>query len=404
MRSYFRNPAANGITFTDKDRLITNGPDPPEPHFRLLKMTSPDRPLHLSLYSNAAATRPPRTVRGTGDVLIDNTPFNREYHLAVLAPDQRVVYDLPARCEPRGAVAVPVDSRGRVALVRQWRAVPAATGAESAFPLDVTRVGRRGFWSVEVPRGFPEEGEAGADAVRRETQEETGFAVLAVVPLGWANFNTAIMLSDQPVFLVRVDENVRMEGGFEEEGEKISGLQWYTVEELKRLVRSGKLRCNITLGALSHVFAADGDVETLAACSTLCEARLTDGLRSVAEAVERGICLLWEAGLDARAGGDFSVVCFRYAAAGKELLGEEVEGQKVCAGGAVVDRVEVHMAAGGARERRHEIVLVAKDATRPVVESYPTLKWKVEENGRVSLRIETLVVEIELGEKTSQRC
>ncbi len=215
-------------------------------------------PMRLALYSTAARERPPRTKQGLGDILVDNDPYNKEYHLAVCAPSGRVLYDLPARCEPRGAIAVPINGDGYVALIRQWRPVPAVTAGESSYPLDAAAMSRRGFWSWELPRGFPNEGENGADAARRETLEETNLHPVYVKPLGWLNFNTSVMLSDQPLYLVKVVESKCGTSEYVEDGENIQEVRWFDMDSLRAFVLEGRIRCSVTLAGLAHVFASNG--------------------------------------------------------------------------------------------------------------------------------------------------
>lgn len=290
-------------------------------------------PLRVTLFSTADRPvwdklfRRPNVRRGDGDVLVVNDPFNREYHLAVINTETgRFVYDLPARCEPRGAIAVPVDGQARVALIRQWRAVPAATSAESSFPPTVDDdnvLTRRGFWSWELPRGFPSPGESGAEAARREVEEETRLRVAAVRPLGWSNFNTAVMMSDQPIYAVRVDEKAELTDDFDEEGEKIDGLRWFTMDELRNLVASGQLRCGITLGALSYAFASEGKLRNLAdmygnTCSIGSgDAGRDAGMRHVFRAFERYVCEMWELGIDV---AHFDIELVRFSVGSQEEL------------------------------------------------------------------------------------
>jgi ADP-ribose pyrophosphatase len=64
------------------------------------------------------------------------------------------------------AAVVPVDDRGNVLLVRQYRH---ATGG----------------WLLEVPAGKLDAGEAPETCAVREVEEETGFKPGRLVPLGW---------------------------------------------------------------------------------------------------------------------------------------------------------------------------------------------------------------------------
>ena len=68
---------------------------------------------------------------------------------------------------PGAAAVVPIDDRGRVILVRQYRY---ATGS----------------WLLEVPAGkLDHPGESPEACARREVEEETGYRAGRLAPLGW---------------------------------------------------------------------------------------------------------------------------------------------------------------------------------------------------------------------------
>ena len=68
---------------------------------------------------------------------------------------------------PGAAAIVPVDERGEVLMVRQYRH---ATGGE---------------WLLEVPAGKLDPGESPERCAARECEEETGFRPGRLEPLGW---------------------------------------------------------------------------------------------------------------------------------------------------------------------------------------------------------------------------
>lgn len=214
----------------------------------------------------------PRATRAAPPVLVNNAPFSVIHHVAVLAADGVTpLYDLPAVAEPRGAVGLPVDRRGRVGLLRTYRPVPATSPAAFEFPLPAA--GGHGLESIEAPRGFPEVDEDGAAAAMREVAEEVGLpaaAVGGVRPLGWVNVNTSVYLSDVPVFAVRVGlvaQHDAVGGGRDgddppggpplpaDPNEAIAGVEWYEPSALAALVSSGELRCGLTLAALAYALA-----------------------------------------------------------------------------------------------------------------------------------------------------
>jgi ADP-ribose pyrophosphatase len=76
------------------------------------------------------------------------------------------VCDLELIRHPGAAAVVPVDDDGRVILVRQYRYAS-------------------GGWLVEVPAGKLDGDEAPELCATREVEEETGFKVGRLTPLGW---------------------------------------------------------------------------------------------------------------------------------------------------------------------------------------------------------------------------
>lgn len=184
-------------------------------------------------------------------LLLDNAPFTRIHHLVVCTP-KTPLYDLPAIAEPQGAIALVLNSRAQIALLRHWRPVPPTIPGSAQFddPLSVPH----GFYSTELPRGFPQPRESPAATARREVQEELGVSVTSVCQLGWCNFNTAYMLTDLPVFAVLADERVPA-ADQREESEIIDAVEWVDVDELRERVVAGGIRCALTLAALAYAFA-----------------------------------------------------------------------------------------------------------------------------------------------------
>ena len=67
---------------------------------------------------------------------------------------------------PGAAAVVPLDERGRVILVRQYRYAS-------------------GGWLLEVPAGKLDGGESPESCAGREVEEETGYSPGALIPMGW---------------------------------------------------------------------------------------------------------------------------------------------------------------------------------------------------------------------------
>jgi predicted metalloenzyme YecM/8-oxo-dGTP pyrophosphatase MutT (NUDIX family) len=203
----------------------------------------------------------PRCEARGGDLLLENAPYNRAYHAVVCAQDGAPLYDLPARAEPQGALVLPMDRRGRVGLLEQWRVAPAAQPWQSPWPVE--RLDRHGIWSLELPRGFPEPGEGAADAARREVAEELGARALRLWPLGWINQNTTFSLTDLPLFAALV-EPLASPAANADPHEVIRGVSWVAPEALPALIGAGKIRCGVTLAVLAWALAARSTLAALA--------------------------------------------------------------------------------------------------------------------------------------------
>eukprot|EP00171_Calliarthron_tuberculosum_P016767 IDg16767t1 len=214
--------------------------------------SSPSRVVPFSQASGAHAN----VQRGSGDLLVENAPYSRVFHAAVVNTDGRYLYDLPAIAEPAGAVALALSPDGRVGLLKQWRPLPSRVPPADAFNFAIAPgLPERGIWSIEVPRGFPKRGEAPAEAAKREAQEELGVRVSQVVHLGFCNFNTSVLLTDIPIFavLAHPDQPVADE---RDEAELIEYVSWMSVEDTLAIVARGEIRCGLSLAALLHLVAS----------------------------------------------------------------------------------------------------------------------------------------------------
>lgn len=198
--------------------------------------------------------------RGEGDILIDNPPFGRIYHAAVIESTGRFLYDLPAMTERAGAVALAISRDGKVALMHHWRPLPAKDPSQSASFLTIGAA--RGVWSLEVPRGFPNGAEDCGDTARREAQEELGVVVSNVVHLGFCNFNTSVLLSDIPIYAVLAHPD-RPASNKRDESEVIRRVAWMSFQEAFACVARGEVRCGLTLAALSHLVASKQKIDDL---------------------------------------------------------------------------------------------------------------------------------------------
>lgn len=271
--------------------------------------------MKLKFLSQVRAQHPdfaPRCRSGQGDVLLDNDPYNQVLHVVVCDAQGAPLYDVPARAEPRGAIALAVDRQGRLGLLEQWRAVPAARPWQSAYPAPTPA--RHGFFSWEVPRGFPDAQESSLQAARREVGEELGCRAVRAQPLGWCNLNTTFSLTDLPIYLVLVDRDQADARHGDDPHESIRQVRWWEEGALRQAIARGELRCGVTLAALARLWSDPGALERLLAQDHRPH-RLDARLGELAAFVESIHARLWERGVHT---GDLLMDHLCYRAADKE--------------------------------------------------------------------------------------
>jgi len=122
------------------------------------------------------------------------------------------------------AVMMPVDGRGRVLLVKQYR-LPA----------------RQYMW--ELPAGRVDEGETVLKAAKRELQEETGYRAKSWKKIAEFYASPGFLAEKMTIFLatgLTEGESTPMED------ERIE-TRWFTHRELAGMIRAGKIRDAKTL-------------------------------------------------------------------------------------------------------------------------------------------------------------
>lgn len=116
------------------------------------------------------------------------------------------------------AVVMPVDSRGRVLLVRQFR-LPA----------------QQELW--ELPAGHIDKGESAIQAARRELAEETGYRAGKVRKL--IDFYASPGISQEKMHLFLATD--LKAGAASPSDEERIATHWFTTREMDTLIQTGKL-------------------------------------------------------------------------------------------------------------------------------------------------------------------
>jgi len=122
------------------------------------------------------------------------------------------------------AVILPVDSKGRILLVRQYRLAA-----------------RKYLW--ELPAGRIEDGERPLDAAKRELAEETGYQAGEWTRIASFYPSPGFLSEKMSVYVARELETCECEPDFDEH---ISS-RWFTLKTLSGLIEKGKLEDGKTL-------------------------------------------------------------------------------------------------------------------------------------------------------------
>ena len=122
---------------------------------------------------------------------------------------------------------IPLTPEGRVVMVRQYR------------------FGVEGF-TLEIPGGMCDPGEAPAAAARREMLEESGYDSRSIAPLGWLHPNPAIQSNRCHTFLARDARKVAEPRPDTNEMFEVTDV---ALEDVPRLIASGAISHSLVVGA-----------------------------------------------------------------------------------------------------------------------------------------------------------
>jgi ADP-ribose pyrophosphatase len=161
--------------------------------------------------------------------LVYSCAYGDLYNDAVAGPDGQVGTYLRWSWNGAGVIVVPTDGH-RLYLWPMYR-----------YPI--------GAQSLEFPRGAAEKGESEQDAAARELAEETGFTAITTQALGRTHADTGLIASSSTIVLARIDA-ARPGQARPEATEAITGPSAaLTVAEMSDAVRTGRVRCALTIAA-----------------------------------------------------------------------------------------------------------------------------------------------------------
>lgn len=128
-----------------------------------------------------------------------------------------------------GVCIMPVDNRGNILLIRQFRHAP-----------------RRWMW--EIPKGFGELGLTPIECAKKELKEETGYTTDQ-----WEHLLTWRGDTEKGNYLFRavLDEVNKGEQDLEG-GEAISEVSWFSQKEMINLINSGEMLDVETTHCIMH--------------------------------------------------------------------------------------------------------------------------------------------------------
>jgi len=102
--------------------------------------------------------------------------------------------------------------------------------------------------SLELPAGGIDLNEKTTDAAKREFREETGFEAHNLTFLGKFYPSNSMMTQKIHVFSGEFNETIERQ---EFDTDEVNQTFWFSLDEIKDLIRSQKITCGVTLSALS---------------------------------------------------------------------------------------------------------------------------------------------------------
>jgi len=166
-----------------------------------------------------------------------------------------IMFDGLLWAESGGAVSIIMNEHGEFGLIRQER--PVSTKSEADWKRDYATgtidVDALGKLSWELPRGYGELDELTSDTASRETEEETGFAVVRKILLYRGNENTAHTPHMTAKFLVLVNLN-KLSSLRPDLHEKIeTQLTFFSANKILEMIENGEIFCDMTISSITSI-------------------------------------------------------------------------------------------------------------------------------------------------------
>jgi len=186
-----------------------------------------------------------------GRVLFD--PNHGEIRHVVVCDREtgKPLWDQPVYVEPVGAICVPVTTKGKIRLIKQFRPIvhPGGERILQKFPEILPKY----YWGkifLGVARGFPIKGESAKETAMRETSEEVNSPVLNVRKIGEVNANSSFFHHMISVFVVYIDENSEGDSSPDINEAIFKGAD-YTLEQVRQLIADNDIQDALDIAALS---------------------------------------------------------------------------------------------------------------------------------------------------------
>ena len=203
--------------------------------------------MHLKSLREAieAGFTPQWMALGEGDCLIQQKGRGSIQRVVVCNGDA-MWYDQWLVCEPVGAATAPIK-QGKLGMVQVWRPISSLENPVDPYKPNLDDLGRI---SLEIPRGLPVGIETPAQTALREGEEEAQTRLVKPYKLGPYYWNTTFCANGVPLYTARVVPGKPIES---DPNEKILKADFFSAEEVGKMVDRGEIVDGFTLAALTYL-------------------------------------------------------------------------------------------------------------------------------------------------------